>query len=162
RMYRTGDLARWSVDGRLRFLGRVDNQVKIRGFRIELGEIETLLSEHPAVREVAVIARKNRSDNAQLIAYLVIDSPQPLTYSELRRLLRRRLPDYMAPGAIVQLEAMPMTPNGKLDRKALPEPEFNLHKESFVAPRNAIEEILCDIWSEVLRVERVGAYANFF
>ena len=123
RLYRTGDLARYRRDGVIECLGRLDHQVKIRGYRIELGEIEAAINEHPSVEQVIVLAREDEPGEKRLVGYVV--GPQQVSARELQEYLRERLPDYMAPGAIVQLEAMPLTPNGKVDRRALPKPELN-------------------------------------
>src|SRR5262245_23060766 len=160
RMYRTGDLGRYGEDGSIEYLGRVDDQVKIRGYRIELGEIEAILNEHPAVAQGIVLARKDEPGEQRLVGYVV--GPQQVSGQELREYLRERLPDYMLPGAIVQLEAMPLTPNGKIDRRALPKPELNGAGRLHIGPRTAVEEIVCGVWAEVLRVEQVGIYDNFF
>ena len=154
RMYRTGDLARWLPDGNIEFLGRMDYQVKIRGFRVELGEIESQILKHSAVKEVVVLARDDI-----LCAYLV--SKKEISASELRQQLLTTLPDYMIPSFFVQLERMPLTLNGKVDRKSLPAPDDKIER-SYVAPRNMTEAILAQIWSEVLGRERVGIYDNFF
>ncbi|HEV2149835.1 MAG TPA: amino acid adenylation domain-containing protein [Longimicrobiaceae bacterium] len=163
RMYRTGDRARWSAEGVLEFLGRDDHQVKIRGFRIELGEIEAALAGHPEVRECVAVAAEVAPGERRLVAYLVgRDGPPPVP--ELRERLQASLPEYMVPAAFVTLDALPLTPNGKVDRRALPPPEFGRDalRERYVAPRTATEEVLAGIWSEVLGVERVGVYDNFF
>jgi amino acid adenylation domain-containing protein len=162
RLYRTGDQGRVTQTGELEYLGRIDEQVKLRGYRIELGEIEVVMAKHVGVRQCAVVAKENGRGEKQLIGYIVPRSVGGVSAGEIRRYLEERLPDYMVPAAIVQIDAMPLTSNGKLDRKALPGAEFSAQKENFVAPRNAVEEILCDIWSELLRVERVGSYDNFF
>ncbi len=156
RMYRTGDLARWRADGVLEYLGRIDHQVKIRGFRIELGEIESRLLGQPGVREAVVIAR-DAGQVKQLVGYVTgqIDT-------DLRAALLEELPDYMVPAQIVQLERMPLTPNGKLDRKALPEPDFSLLQKSYRAPESEREQTLAAIWCAVLGLERVGLDDNFF
>src|SRR5262245_23319453 len=160
RMYRTGDRARYEEDGNLEFLGRVDDQVKIRGYRIELGEIEASLNQHASVEQVVVLAREDEPGEKRLVGYVV--ARQQVGVRELREYLQERLPDYMLPGAIVQLEAMPLTPNGKIDRRALPKPELNGTGRFYVGPRTAVEEIVCVIWAEALRVEQVGIYDNFF
>jgi len=163
RLYKTGDLARYRADGNIEFLGRIDHQVKIRGFRIELGEVEARLLQHVDVHEAVALAREDNSGNRQLIAYLVGNpggSPEPDT---LRDHLKATLPDYMLPNAFVFLDRMPLSANGKLDRKALPAPDFcgQLQKQ-YVEPRTETEQILADIWAEVLDLERVGVKDNFF
>ena len=163
RLYKTGDLVRYLSDGNIEYLGRIDNQVKIRGFRIELGEIEAVLSQHPGVKETAVIARKNVTGDKQLVAYVVCHQQPSPAISDLRRLLKEKLPEYMIPSAFVVLEALPLTPNGKVDRRALPAPEKRSElEESFVAPRTPIEEMLAEIWAEVLGLKKVGINDNFF
>jgi len=159
RLYRSGDLARWREDGAIDYLGRIDHQVKLRGLRIELGEIEAALLGHPGLREAVVLAREDRPGDRRLVAYVVGASPSA---EELRRHLQLRLPDYMIPSAYVTLDALPLSPNGKLDRKALPAPELPVHEESHVAPRTPQETALAQIWAEVLNVPRVGVYDNFF
>ncbi|PYP88164.1 MAG: non-ribosomal peptide synthetase, partial [Candidatus Angelobacter sp. Gp1-AA117] len=166
RMYRTGDLGRWLADGNIEFLGRNDFQVKIRGFRIELGEIEARLAEHPAVREAVVLAREDAAGEKRLVAYYTasgIGEAEAASVGEqLRAHLSAVVPDYMVPTAYVQLERIPLTPNGKIDRKSLPEPDKDIREQEYVGPRNATEETLCRLWQEVLRRERVGIYENFF
>ena len=153
RMYRTGDRVRWLPEGSLEFLGRLDRQVKIRGLRIELGEIEAALASLPGVREAAVVARDLR-----LVAYIAGDA----TAEELRRSLRERLPDSMIPAAFVALAALPRTPGGKVDRKALPAPEQHGSEESYLAPRTPVEEVLAGLWADLLGLARVGATDHFF
>ncbi|MEA9602822.1 non-ribosomal peptide synthetase, partial [Polynucleobacter sp. MG-28-Ekke-A2] len=160
RMYRTGDLARWRKDGVLSFLGRADNQVKIRGFRIELGEIETALSQHTSVAQVAVIAREDQPNNKRLVAYVVPAEKYSLDAAELRLHLSQSLPDYMVPSAFVSMERLPLTSNGKLDRKGLPEPD--LAPANIKAPRTPEEAVLCELFAEVLGLEKVGIEDNFF
>ncbi|MDQ4031964.1 MAG: amino acid adenylation domain-containing protein, partial [Actinomycetota bacterium] len=162
RMYRTGDLVRWTAQGVLEYLGRADDQVKIRGFRVEPGEIETALLEHPEVAETTVVARDD-GGHTRLVAYLVpADSTVP-GWSELRSWLKRSMPDYMVPSAFVTLDRLPLTPSGKVDRRALPAPDLQLALESsYLAPRTPAEQTLADIWAQVLRVERVGVEDNFF
>lgn len=165
RLYRTGDLARWDAQGRLQHLGRLDHQVKVRGFRIELGEIESELSAHPAVKHALVMARDASAGDARLVAYLVFHPGQDLTASDVRRHLRRRLPDYMIPAIVVSVAAMPLTPNGKIDRAALPDPFEHAERvaaRSHVPPAPGLEETLARIWREALQVDRVGAEDNFF
>jgi amino acid adenylation domain-containing protein len=162
-MYRTGDRARWRPDGALDFLGRLDHQVKVRGFRIELGEIETTLRQHPAIRQAAVVARPDAIGGTRLVAY-VVPRGEAVSAGELSSHLRQRLPEAMVPSAFVALEAMPLNPNGKVDRNALPAPEGNRDQagEAYVAPRTAVEETLAAIWREILGLERVGVHDNFF
>ncbi|WP_245804403.1 amino acid adenylation domain-containing protein, partial [Andreprevotia lacus] len=161
RMYRTGDLARWLPDGRIDYLGRIDQQVKIRGHRIELGEIETMLMTVDGVREAVVVARSDAADQ-RLVAYIAIhaDSAQPDT-ATLRTLLLQQLPDYMVPAHFVVLAQLPLTPNGKVDRKALPAPQFAA-LQAHIAPLSETERVLAAIWAEVLGVPRVGVHDDFF
>ena len=167
RLYRTGDLARHLPDGNIEFLGRVDEQVKIRGFRIELGEIEAALLGHPQVKEASVIARETQGGEKRLVAYVVAsaeeDIGEPL-HQELRRYLSEYLPEYMLPQAFVRLAELPMTPNGKVDRKALPliESVREGAAETFVAPRSEMERIIAGVWREMLSLEQVGINDNFF
>ena len=163
RLYKTGDLARYLATGEVEYLGRIDHQVKIRGFRIELGEIESALSEHPGVRDVAVVARGDAPGAKRLVAYLVASSPAP-EISALRDHLKQTLPEYMVPSIFVFLENMPLTISGKIDRKALPAPEQQRPElgDLYVAPRTAAEKKLAAIWSKALRVEQVGIHDNFF
>jgi amino acid adenylation domain-containing protein len=158
RMYRTGDLARWRSDEVLDYLGRSDQQVKIRGVRVELGEIEAVLQRHPWVGHAAVIARETRSQQKQLVGYVVPVSGQRVHGPDLRRYLAERLPDYMVPGAIVPLAALPLTPSGKLDQNALPAPESPRHR---VAPGTPAEEILAGIFADVLELEAVSIDDRF-
>ena len=162
RLYKTGDLARYTSDGIIEFLGRVDHQVKIRGFRIELGEIEAKLSQHPALQQTLVIAREDVPGDKRLVAYVVAQAQ--VTQMELRSFLRDKLPEHMVPATFVFLDAMPLSPNGKVDRRALPAPEASdlIDTQSFVAPRNTTEEVLAVLWAEVLGFERLGIYNNFF
>ncbi|ADM71968.2 non-ribosomal peptide synthetase [Paenibacillus polymyxa] len=160
RLYRTGDLARWLPDGNVEYLGRIDHQVKIRGFRIEIGEIEEQLLKIDSVQETIVIAREGKSGQ-ELCAYLV--AGRPLTLGELRSALAQKLPNYMIPAHFVQLPQMPLTPNDKIDRKALPAPEGNaLTGGAYVAPRNEAERTLADVWQAVLNADRVGVTDHFF
>jgi amino acid adenylation domain-containing protein/non-ribosomal peptide synthase protein (TIGR01720 family) len=163
RLYKTGDLARFTPGGVIEYVGRVDNQVKIRGNRIELGEVEAALLAHDAVREAVVVARADEGKQPRLVAYVTAEDVAP-DAGTLRRYLQGRLPDYMVPSAFVALESLPLTPNGKLDRKALPAPGYSRaeSESEYVGPRSRAEQVLCDIWSEVLRVGSVGVHDNFF
>src|SRR5262249_11999243 len=165
RLYRTGDLVKWRGDGNLEFVGRGDNQVKIRGFRIELGEIEARLLEYPGVREAVVLARDSGAGDKRLVAYYTVSPEQDqeaMKTEDLRTHLLSRLPEYMTPAAYVRLEALPLAPNGKVDRKALPAPEGRPEAIAYVAARTPMEEVLAEIWAEVLRVERIGVHDDFF
>ncbi|WP_431236965.1 amino acid adenylation domain-containing protein [Mycolicibacterium aichiense] len=157
RMYRTGDLMYWGTDGQLRYVGRADKQVKIRGYRIELGEIQAALSELDGVREAAVIAREDRPGDKRLVGY----ATGAVDATALRTALSERLPAYMVPTAIVVMDALPLTVNGKLDTRALPAPEYQ-DAESYRAPADAVEEILAAIYAQVLGLERVGVDESFF
>jgi acyl carrier protein len=168
RLYKTGDLVRYRADGAIEYLGRIDHQVKLRGFRIELGEIEALLMDHPAVQDSIVIAREDEPGEKRLVAYVIAASPSSITPVSLpgmlRDYLKEKLPRYMVPAAIVLLERLPLTKNGKVDRDALPMPEL-LHTErekTFVAPRTAVEQVLAGIWEDVLGLEQVGIHDDFF
>lgn len=171
RLYRTGDLARYLPDGNIEFLGRADHQVKIRGYRIELGEIETVLNQHAAVKENVIVARDSSSEQEtpaggeqRLVAYVVLENAEQPKITELRSFINERLPEFMVPSFFVLLQSLPLTPNGKVDRKALPEldharPDL---EETFVGPRNQVEEVLTGIWTEILDVEKIGVHDNFF
>ncbi|MBD0385366.1 MAG: amino acid adenylation domain-containing protein, partial [Nostoc sp. C3-bin3] len=165
RLYRTGDLARYLANGDIEYLGRIDHQVKIRGFRIELGEIDALLALHPDVAEVAVVVREDAPGEKHLVAYVVPCQKQnEILTTNLREFLQQKLPDYMVPSAFVILDTLPLTSNGKLDRQALPAPEYNKSNatESLDTPRTPIEQALAEIWMELLHLESVGIYNNFF
>jgi amino acid adenylation domain-containing protein len=161
RLYRTGDRVRFLPDGNIEFIGRVDFQIKARGFRIELGEIESVLAGHSAVKEAIVVMRGDRSEEKRLVAYVVGKANAEVSTPELRAYLSEKLPDYMVPNNFVMLDRMPLTSNGKMDRKALPEPE-NLRPESYVAPRTEVEQRLAGIWSSMLGVKRIGVNDSFF
>jgi thioesterase domain-containing protein len=160
RLYRTGDLARHLADGRAEYLGRIDHQVKIRGYRIELGEIAATISEHAAIEQAVVIAREDEPGMKRLVGYYVAN--RSVTNQQIREYLQARLPDYMAPGSFVQMEKIPLTPNGKIDRRALPKPEPSGESARYVGPRTAVEEILCSIWKRVLKTGNVSILDNFF
>ncbi|HEU0054185.1 MAG TPA: phosphopantetheine-binding protein, partial [Longimicrobium sp.] len=156
RLYRTGDSARWRADGVIEYLGRLDHQVKVRGFRIELGEIEAALRRHEGVADCVVVAREE-ADEQRLVAYVVGEARA----EALREHVGRTLPEFMVPSAFVFLDALPLLPNGKLDRKALPASEAAPAETRYVAPRTPVEEALAGIWAEVLKVERVGVEESF-
>ncbi len=161
RLYRTGDAARYLADGRIEYHGRIDTQVKIRGFRVELGEIETVLARHPGVRDAAVVARPGH-DGQRLVAYVVPAGESDGLFDELRTLVKQKLPEHMLPSAFVEMPALPVNANGKLDQAALPEPEAGPLEQDYVAPRTPIEELVAGIWAEVLGLERVGVCSDFF
>lgn len=161
RLYKTGDLARYLPDGTIEFLGRIDYQVKIRGFRIELEEIEATLSQHASVRQSVVVAHEDSPGNKRLVAYIVPSSAPTFTLNELRSFLKEKLPHYMVPSTFVQLEALPLNQNGKIDRHALPEPECRELENTFVAPEGTIETKLTKIWESVLNVHPIGATDHF-
>jgi acyl carrier protein len=162
RLYRTGDLVRWLPDGRLDFLGRMDRQVKVRGFRIELGEVEAALAAHPAVTDA--VAEVHGDGDRRLVAYFVADALTAPTAGELRRFLKERLPEYMVPSIFVRLDAFPLTPNGKVDRKALPAPEAARPdlEQSYVAPQNPMQKLLVEVIASVLGLEKIGIDDSFF
>ena len=163
RLYRSGDLVRRRGDGDIEYLGRIDNQVKIRGHRIELGEIETVLAQHAAIQQAVVLARED-SEDRRLVAYVVAAPGCAPSAHELRSFLQQKLPEYMVPSAFMFLDSLPLTPNGKLDRKALPAPEQSRPEleETYCAPRTPVEELLAQIWSDVLKLDQVGVHDNFF
>lgn len=164
RLYKTGDRVRYRPDGNLEFLGRFDDQAKVRGFRVEPGEIEVALSRHAAVRENVVVARENGQGSHHLVAYVVAAHEPAPTVSELRGFLEEKLPEYMVPSAFVLLDAIPLTPHGKVDRGALPTPDGTRPElnKPFVAPCTPTEKLLAQIWAQVLGVEPIGVQDNFF
>src|ERR1035437_4435526 len=157
-------MARYRKDGTLEYLGRVDNQVKVRGYRIELGEIEVTLANHPRVKSCAVLAREDEPGNKQLVGYVIPREDESPTAEDLRHFLMQKLPLDMAPAHFVFLNLIPLTPNGKIDRKALPAPDRTRPEldKAFVAPRTPTEELLAEIWAQLLDLERVGVHDNFF
>jgi amino acid adenylation domain-containing protein len=163
RLYRTGDLARYLPDGNIEFLGRLDHQVKLHGNRIELGEIEAVLAQHEGVRESAVVLREDVPGDPRLVAYVVPEERRP-TFAQLRRHLKASLPAPMLPAAFVMLDELPLSSNGKLDRRSLPAPDAAgaRPEDSYVAPRNHVEEVIAAAWAAVLKVDRVGIHDNFF
>jgi amino acid adenylation domain-containing protein len=161
RFYQTGDAVRFRADGNIEFLGRVDEQIKIRGFRIEPGEIEAVLAQHAGVRESVVVAGDDGRGGQRLIAYVVSNNGNVRT-DELREFLQQRLTEYMVPSIFVILETLPRTPNGKVDRRALPNVDTTNADEAYIAPRSATERTIANIWQEVLKVEQVGINDNFF
>ena len=162
RLYRTGDMVRYLAAGELEFVGRIDEQVKLRGYRIELGEIEAALMEQSAVREAVVLARVESGGEKRLVGYVVSEEGVELKVEELQQALRAKLPEYMVPSALVMLAELPLTANGKLDRRALPAPEGSSSAEEYVGPRTPVEEMLAGIYGEVLKLGRVGVRENFF
>ncbi len=163
RLYRTGDLARYLQNGDIEFLGRVDNQVKLRGFRIELSEVEMTLAQYPKIRQAVAIVREDTPGDKRLVAYVVPIKEDPSLAGELRSFLKTVLPDYMIPSAFVSLFHIPMTVNGKVDRKALPAPTLdNIVQQEFISPRNKIENTIAEKWREIFRLQAVGVYDNFF
>jgi aspartate racemase len=164
RLYRTGDLARYMADGTLEFIERLDDQVKVRGFRIELGEIESALLLHPGVRGGIVASREDASGQSRLVGYVVAAGEEALTANDLRSFLREKLPDHMVPSVFVMIESIPLMPNGKVDRKSLPDPagRFADLGSNYIAPRSEAEKKISAIWQDTLGVEKVGVHDNFF
>ena len=163
RLYKTGDLARYRAAGTIEFLGRADFQVKVRGFRIELGDIEAALLQHTQVHQAVVVAREDQPGDQRLVGYVIPESDPAPTGSELRAFLRARLPDYMVPALYVVLAEMPLTPNGKVDRRALPEPGAAASEPRvYVAPRTPLEETVAMIWAQVLKIDQISMHDNFF
>jgi len=165
RLYKTGDLARYLPDSNIEFLGRVDNQIKIRGFRVELGEIEKVLAQHPLIRENVVIVHEVSQTDKRLVAYIVPNKGQLIENTELSSFMSERLPDYMIPSAWVTLEALPLTPTGKIDRRALSQlsiEQLSSEERSLVAPRDALEFELAQIWEDILNIRPIGMHDNFF
>jgi len=164
RLYKTGDFARYLPDGNIEFIGRIDHQVKIRGFRIEPGEIESILTDHRFVRQSVVTLREDAHGENCLVAYIVPNKSGSTSISELVNYLRRKLPDYMIPSAFVTLNSMPLTPNGKVDRRSLPAPETKRPEldQTYTAARSEVEHYLSSLWSEMLRIDRVGIHDRFF
>ncbi|MBS3026577.1 MAG: amino acid adenylation domain-containing protein [Dolichospermum sp. DET50] len=161
RLYKTGDLARYLADGNIEYIGRIDHQVKIRGFRIELGEIEAILNQHPDISNAVAIVREDNPGDKRIIAYITSENQAKLTQSELRQFVKQKLPDYMIPSVFVTLEIFPITPNGKVDRRALPKPEL-LRETKFIPPSSLTEEIIILIWSNILRISAISREDNFF
>jgi amino acid adenylation domain-containing protein len=164
RLYRTGDRGRWRHDGLLEHMGRLDFQVKVRGYRIELGEIEAALEEHGAVKQSVVVVRGKTAEDARIVAYVTVRSGESITGSELRRFLRKTLPEHMLPNVFVELEQLPLTDNGKVNRRALPPPaeEQRSAEDAFIAPRTPIEQAIALVWQDLLGVPRVSVLDNFF
>ena len=165
RLYRTGDRARYRPGGQIEFLGRYDNQVKIRGHRIELGEIEHVLNQHSSVKESVIVAcDRGSSGEPELVGYVVCSAEPAPSASELRRFLQEQLPDYMIPSLFSFLDALPLTPNGKIDRNALPPPDGERPQldQGFVEPRTEMEELIAQVWCEVLKLDKIGVHDNFF
>jgi hypothetical protein len=173
RLYKTGDLARYLPDGNIEYLGRLDHQVKLRGFRIELGEIEAVLRQHPLVADAVVAVREDIPGHKQLVGYVVptiedgstgTSEPLSASHDELRRFLQERLPEYMIPAAFMAIQAVPLSLNGKADRRALPAPEISRPQlnATYTAPQTAIERMIASIWQDVLHIDTVGLHDNFF
>ena len=164
RLYKTGDLARYLPNGNIEFLGRIDDQVKLRGFRIELGEIEAVLSQHPAVQKAVVIVREEVPGDKCLVAYVVLHNNQTATVDDLQSYMLKQVPTYMVPFAFVLLRELPLTANGKVDRRALPPPEVSrcMAKDTFVAPTLPLHHQLVQIWEDLLGVRHIGIRDNFF
>jgi acyl carrier protein len=161
-MYRTGDLARWNVAGQLEYRGRADDQVKIRGFRVELGEIEAVLTAQPGVAEARAVLREDRPGDKRLAGYVVAAAGAALDPAVLREAAARVLAGYMVPAAVVVLEALPLTASGKLDRRALPVPDYAAGARAFQAPASARERALCELFAQVLGIDQVGVEDSFF
>jgi acyl carrier protein len=161
RLYKTGDLARYLIDGNIEYLGRIDNQVKIRGFRIELGEIEAVLNAHPQIQQTVVITTEDIPGDKRLVAY-VVKSDESLTNKQIRDFLKQQLPEYMLPSVFVTLDTIPLTPNGKIDKKALPIPDGVSREVEYIAPRTPSEEIIANIFATVLNQQNIGINDNFF
>jgi acyl carrier protein len=163
-LYKTGDLARWLPDGNVDFIGRTDRQVKIRGFRIEPGEVEAALERREGVESASVVVREDRPGDVRLVAYLIASPGHAIVADDLRNVLAEQLPAYMVPAAFVTVEEFPLTPNGKIDRDALPEPPAHQAAldDDFVEPASETEQIIADIWCDILSLESVGATENFF
>jgi len=163
RLYKSGDLARWNPEGQLEYLGRQDAQVKLRGYRIELGEIEAAIKQYSEIRQALIMVREDQPGDRRLVAYIVPALNATLDTDILRGFLREKLPAYMIPAAFVKLDTLPLTANGKIDRKALPAPEMsNWVNKEFVAPRSQTEQILSKIWMDILRTPRVSVQDSFF
>jgi long-subunit acyl-CoA synthetase (AMP-forming) len=163
RLYRTGDMVRWLPDGILEFLGRTDNQVKLRGFRIELGEIESALKNHDSVAETVVLLREDEPGEKRLVAYVVPHKEDLFSPDDLRSYLRKKLPDYMVPAYYVKLNHIPLTPNGKVNRKKLlPLEDYQLAQETFVAPQTETEHKVASIWQKLLRMKKIDINESFF
>ncbi len=161
KLYKTGDLARYFPDGRIEFLGRIDNQVKLRGYRIELGEIEAVLAKHPSLQAAVVVVREDNPGDKRLVAYVVPSTGIHPSASELRAYLKESLPEYMVPSAVIALDKVPLTPNGKLDRGALPPPDVALQSH-VIDSRDEVESMLLEIWRGVLNLHSIGVQDNFF
>jgi non-ribosomal peptide synthetase component F len=164
RLYKTGDRVRYLPSGNLQFLGRLDEQVKIRGFRIELGEIEACMRSHSEVHAAVAAVREDWAGERRLVGYFVPESGRTVSTRNLREFLTERLPDYMVPSAFVSVEKFPLTPSGKINRKAMPHPESTRRDSTteYAAPATTVEKKLAAIWADVLKVDRVGVHDNFF
>ena len=164
RVYRTGDIGRWREGGEIEYVGRRDEQVKVRGYRVELGEVEAVMMKQEGVKEAVVVAREDQTREKRLVAYIVMDEETEMGVSEIKQRIREKLPEYMVPAVIVKMERLPVTSNGKVDRRALPELDQTREtlEEVYRAPRNSLEVLLAEIWQEVLGIDKVGINDNFF
>jgi len=161
RIYKTGDLARMLPDGNIEFIGRKDSQVKMRGYRIELGEIEAVLQQLDNVQQAVVLAKKDPSGTKQLVAYVVPNGE--FDKAQIQSDLKTHIPEYMVPAIMMDIDKMPLTPNGKIDKKALPEPDSsNIVSKEYVAPRNETETKIIEVWQELLEIEKIGINDDFF
>ena len=163
-LYRTGDLACIQSDGNIKIYSRLDNQIKLRGFRIELGEIESILVTHPAVDQAVAIIREEDFGDKRIVAYITLQAGQDFSEIDLRQHLKKKLPEYMLPSIFVKMDTMPLTPNGKIDRKSLPHPKINRPElvQEFIQPQNELQKSISRLWSKILKIDKIGIDDNFF
>ena len=163
-MYRTGDLACVLPDGNIKIYSRLDNQVKLRGFRIELGEIESILVTHTTIDQAVALIREEAFGDKRIVAYITLLADQHFSEIELRQYLKKKLPEYMVPSIFVKMETMPLTPNGKIDRKSLPQPKIDRPElvQEFILPQNELQESVSRLWSKILKIDKIGIDDNFF